>query len=548
MKILRATFMTWLVITFCIGGMDTYGQTAESGGIIDPFELGASARILGMGGAGVALTGDGAGFLQNPALLSTLTEGELLSLHSPLFIDTLYDSLGYVQPLSGSSGIALSLSRLGVDNVFQTQTNIQPISTFSTQQWQATAALGGNILPGLGVGLLAKGVREDIANYSGEGVGLDAGLVYRLASSSEDYAKLGLSNLTVGVAVANLISPQVTLYQTADKPAEIYKAGLGFRYDISPAGDRFWLVLESDMPQGAGNVIEAGAEYAFQNTFFARVGYDGVSPTAGAGVSYGGFELDYAYNQRDLGTLNRFSVSYRFGEYLDPVIAQKKELENQKLEMLKWVAKSYEKDEDYDAAIKAWGNVLKEYPRDIETPKAVQSLKERRQKQVESLLQQARPAMKNGDFGKGIPILGKVLALDPSNSEARRLLKQVDQGRELESAYLSGVEAYRHENYREAAEDLGGVYEANPEYRDVAFLYRDSQSRVQPLESLPKDLSDLYTKGVEFYLKGQYAQAIVVWEKVLVKVPGNRLVARNLEEARTQIHESATPSPAKANP
>jgi tetratricopeptide (TPR) repeat protein len=435
-----------------------------------------------------------------------------------------------------------------VDNVLQTQSNIQPISTFSTQQWQATAALGADILPGLGLGLLMKGVQEQIANYQGEGVGLDAGLVYRLASTPDDYCKLGLSNLTVGLAVANLISPQVTLYQTADQPVEIYKAGLGFRYDISPAGDRFWLVLEGDMPQGAGNVVEAGAEYAFQNTFFARVGYDGVSPTAGAGVSYGGFELDYAYNQRDLGTLNRFSLSYRFGEYLDPVIAQKKDLENQKLEMLKWVARSYEKDEDFDAAIKAWGKVLKDYPRDAESPKAIQNLKERRQKQVEILLQQARPAMKNRDFGKGIPLLGKVLALDPSNTEARRLLKQVDQGRELESAYLSGVEAYRHENYREAADDLGGVYEANQDYRDVAFLYRDAQSRIQPLESLPKDLSELYAKGVDFYLKGQYAQAISVWERVLAKVPGNRLVARNLEEARTQLHESMTPSPAKRNP
>jgi len=223
-------------------------------------------------------------------------------------------------------------------------------------------------------------------------------------------------------------------------------------------------------------------------------------------------------------------------------------LENQKLEMLKWVARSYEKDEDFDAAIKAWGKVLKDYPRDAESPKAIQNLKERRQKQVEILLQQARPAMKNRDFGKGIPLLGKVLALDPSNTEARRLLKQVDQGRELESAYLSGVEAYRHENYREAADDLGGVYEANQDYRDVAFLYRDAQSRIQPLESLPKDLSELYAKGVDFYLKGQYAQAISVWERVLAKVPGNRLVARNLEEARTQLHESMTPSPAKRNP
>jgi tetratricopeptide (TPR) repeat protein len=504
-------------------------QTAETGGIVDPFQLGASARILGMGAAGVALTGDGGGIPQNPALLSTVNQGELLTFHAPLFVDTIYDSLGIVQPLSNASGIALSISRLGVDNILQTQNSIQAISSFSIQEWQATASLGAEVFPGFGLGVLMKGVQEQIASYQGEGFGLDAGLIYRFAQSNIEYSKMGLSNVVLGLEIENLISPQVTLYQSPDQPAEVIRPALGFRYDISST-DRIWIALEDEMTQGGSSLVKAGVEYTFQNTFFVRAGFDGVSPTAGAGVSLSGFELDYAYNQRDLGTLNRFSLAYRFGQYMDPV-------KTQKMDLLKWVAQTYDKDNDYDAALKAWTNVQKENPDDTEASGAIQRLKQRRDQQVAALMKKARPAMQKGDYAVGIPLLGQVLAVEPGNAEAKSLLRHLDQNRVIESTYLSGVEAYRHENYKEAADYLREVYETKSDYRDVAYLLRDAESRYQPLESLSKDLSDLYSKGVEFYMKGQYDQAIAVWEKVLVRSPNNHLIERNLEEARTRLNE-----------
>lgn len=159
----------WACLALWISAAVALGQSTETGGTEDPFELGASARILGMGDAGVALTGDCGGSLQNPALLSTVSQGEVLVFHAPLFIDTLYDSLGFVQPISGSSGLALSLSRLGVNNILQTQNNIEAISTFSTQEWEATLGLGTEVVPGLGLGIQMKGIQEQIASYQGKG-------------------------------------------------------------------------------------------------------------------------------------------------------------------------------------------------------------------------------------------------------------------------------------------------------------------------------------------------------------------------------------------
>src|SRR6185295_1987042 len=71
----------------------------EVGGVLSPFELGGSARALGMGGAAVAVTGDGDSFFENPATLATLSYRQVLTFHAPLFLDTLYDSVGYVHPI-----------------------------------------------------------------------------------------------------------------------------------------------------------------------------------------------------------------------------------------------------------------------------------------------------------------------------------------------------------------------------------------------------------------------------------------------------------------
>src|ERR1041385_2733720 len=71
---------------FCV--MPVAAQTVSAGGTQSPFELGGSARALGMGGAAVAVTGDGDSFFENPATLATLNQNEILTFHAPLFLDT----------------------------------------------------------------------------------------------------------------------------------------------------------------------------------------------------------------------------------------------------------------------------------------------------------------------------------------------------------------------------------------------------------------------------------------------------------------------------
>jgi tetratricopeptide (TPR) repeat protein len=164
-------------------------------------------------------------------------------------------------------------------------------------------------------------------------------------------------------------------------------------------------------------------------------------------------------------------------------------------------------------------------------------------------LRLANSAISRGDFEKAIPFIAKAMSLDPGNPEAKKLLNLVDKKNFVSANYTRGVEAYSKDDYGLAVQYLQMVYETDPQYRDVASLYHDAQSHYQPLESMSKEMTDLYAKGVDYYMNGDYANAIDVWQKVLEKNPKNYLVQRNIEDAKSRVKDKVPPGTiSPANP
>jgi len=284
-------------------------------------------------------------------------------------------------------------------------------------------------------------------------------------------------------------------------------------------------------------------EYGWNRTVFGRMGFDGTSLTGGAGVRLAGFEVDYAFGQREMGSVNRFSLTYRFEPYQDAALAQK-------MDILKWVARGYTQSEDYEPALKAWQNVLKESPGDAEAPVSIQKLEKLRVAAVTEQIQAIRSAMGRGDFEKAMPYLAKAMSLDPENPEIKALLRQANQKWSVSGNYVRGVEAYSKEDYATAVQYLRLVYEVDPQYRNIASLYHDAESHSRPLESMSKEETALYAKGVDFYMNGDYQKAIEAWQGVLRKNPKNFLVRRNIEEARGRLRNQApaTSKPGQGKP
>ena len=342
----------WILASLWVPPMAAWAEV-EAGGSQSPFDLGGSARALGMGGAVAALTGGGEGFFENPASLATVSQHEILTFHAPLFEDTIYDSIGYIHPIGTHNSFGAAIARLGTSDILETSTNTQPIGTFSSEQYQGLLGYGFKAFGGLDFGANVKYLRQQTDNLEGSGVGFDAGILYHFTENQADFGHFGLANITLGFSVSNLLRPQVKLVQTNDSPARVFRPAVSYLYQNGNNALR--LGVEGELVQDGVTQVKAGAEYGWENTLFARVGFDGSSPTLGAGVNFAGFQFDYAFNQQDLGSLHRFSLTYRFGKYNDPLQAEK-------IDLLKWVARSYAKTGDYDPAIQAWRNVLKEFP------------------------------------------------------------------------------------------------------------------------------------------------------------------------------------------
>lgn len=504
----------------------------QAGGVQSPFELGGSARLLGMGGVGTALTGDGSSFFVNPASLATLNEQEILTFHAPLLEDSAYDALGYVLPVGSHDSFGAALEQVGTSGVSVTTDNINSSIATSNTQIQGLLGYGFSLDNSLSLGANVKYDRQTLYTYEDSGMGLDLGLLYQLGSTADDLAQFGLKNLSVGFSVSNIIAPESHLDQLGDSPARVYRPALSYHYQSPGLQSSLWISVEGQITQGGTQLVAGGLEYGLNNFLFARVGYDGVSPTAGAGLRWEGLEFDYAFNERDLGALQRFSLTYSFGKYQDPLIAQK-------MNTMKFIAKTYDRENEYDAAIQAWKSEWKEFPDDGEAPSAIADLQKRRQDALRKYIEESRDAMANGNLDRAVRAMSQGLSLDPTNPSIKKMLGEVNRELVLTSNYMRGTEAYSREDYKSAVEYLGLVYQIDPGYRNTAFLYHDAQSHYMPLESMSKESTDLYAKGVNAYMDGKYQTAIDEWSKVLEKEPKNYLVRRNIEEAQEQLDEKS---------
>jgi len=523
--------LSWIVLVFiAIGTFSVGAQTVGTGGTESPFELGGSAMALGMGGAVGAISGYGEAFYENPAVLATVQDHEILTFHAPLFLDTIYDSIGYINPIGTTSGFGLSITRLGVSNILQTTNNIQAISTFSSEEYEGLLGYGFSLLPDLDFGANVKYVFEQLGSYQGSGGGMDLGLLFHFSKNHSDFNKIGIDNIALGFSETNVIAPQTELYQVADSPARVYRPSFSYYYQFLRSQSDLWLTAEEEIPDGGQNLFKGGLQYGWNRTVFVRAGFNGNGATVGAGLSFFDFEFDYAYDQQDLGDLSQFSLTYRFDHFVDPLQIQKNFL-------LKWVARFYTKDQDFDAAIKAWKNVLREFPDDKEAAQGILDVEQQRKILVQQQLKIAQSDLDRGDYGDAVPLIAKALSLDPDNTAPKALLKQVDKKTLLESNYTMGTEAYIRGDYALAVQHLKIVYEIDSKYRDVDFLLHDAQSYYLPLATLPKDLTVLYAKGVNYYLAGKYKKAIEIWEQVLSQNPKNFLVRRNIEEASDRLRD-----------
>lgn len=566
--------------------------TARAQGEGDIFGAGAAARERTLGGA-VAAAEPTAAMSWNPALLAQAAGTAVHAYFGPLPEGASLDAVGVVWPF-GPGVIGGGLTRLGVGD----------IATFDPAGIPTGDASFSDIELGLGYGLRLEwpfhAAPADQAGVSGAGRGVDVGFAFRYRRQSLGEASGGGIGLDVGMAIEprpglafgararNLLSPSLTLYESAERlPRSL---AIGGAYARLVAGRALLLVGEADL--GASEAPYAfGCELPITAGIRARAGLAGSKARLGGGFAAGFLSVDYGLEMHDLGLAHQVSVTARLGE--GATSRRRSELAARELERAEIarvaaadaLAKSADeaRGRARNAASRsdaraAWLGLLAQKPGDPEALAAVaeldraeaaaradslQALAESHRIEIDRERKAAEAGESAGDLAGAALHWSRVIALFPEHPEARAGLARVRDRLAVESDSLAAtrqsledqeVELTRHraEVVRltslvraleaQAAGDLtraraiaDSLLKAHP--RDPAALAVRSQAGQPTALDDPKlrdEARRLYIEGMRRFNTGDYAGAVRFWEELMALDPTNPAVRMNLEEARAR--------------
>lgn len=251
------------------------------------FELGASARALGLGGAFSALVNDETAVVHNPAALGRIEKAGISSLYVHQFTGISYGSISLAMPWLG-----LNLSLLDSGMILSSQGAFR----YSTQ---AITVSGGIPIGPVGVGVRWRYVSVTSPTVGG-GWSLDPAIL------------IAIGSIRLAAVLDSAISAPIAYGDGTDETFDP-SLRMGVAATLSPSPDVWWnAAFEASGLLTEGTRFGAGLE-AWISGLGARVGYDGYGPTFGLTIQLSGLQLDWAYAIRsDLGDSHRVSLTFRF--------------------------------------------------------------------------------------------------------------------------------------------------------------------------------------------------------------------------------------------
>jgi len=270
----------------------------------EPFSLGVGAGPLGMGGAVIAGPFNAASGYWNPAGLAYTSGRQIQTMHAETFGSLLnQDYVGFSSHTGRGHGLnsyGLYLYYLGGGGIKITGYDPQTqwpyvIREESHFDLMLGASLAGQYREDLSYGVTAKVLYRDIAVETGYGLGLDAGVVYRVDTMIT--AAMVVSDLTsTFLAYSNdntetiypAVKPALSVRLARPSVALMLSGQAIIRFEGRRQTAELW----------QGNIsadFQAGAELSYKKAAFGRIGYDQGRFTAGLGAVFSRYLIDLAY-------------------------------------------------------------------------------------------------------------------------------------------------------------------------------------------------------------------------------------------------------------
>jgi len=312
------------------------GTTIGSFLLIEP-----SARVAGMGNAGVTLDAGLQGVYYNPAALGQIDRYALMFSHSEWLADIDYNYAAVAVPVRKLGTFGASVTALTSGDI-AVRTVDQPLGTgefYDVANVAVGVGWGLRVSDRFSAGFQGSYVQETIWHSSASTVVFNLGTLYRVA---EDGLHIGACIANYGTSTSfDGDDLRITYDQDPDRygdngalPGEVYtedypvpvlfRVGVGLPYRLSAVSD-LRVAVDAFHPSDNSESMSLGAEYTYKKLFALRGGYQNlfqkdseVGLTLGAGLQGNlsetlAYLLDYAWAHHGrLDSTHRLTVGITF--------------------------------------------------------------------------------------------------------------------------------------------------------------------------------------------------------------------------------------------
>ena len=491
---------------------------------------GAGARSLGMGGTFVGIADDVYASYFNSAGLAYLDWRELGIFQAALWEDTGYTFLAYAHPLLDKGCLGLNYVRLASGGAIRRNEYNESVGNFDNTNQAITLSYGRKIIENLSWGLTGKFINNQLDTFSSNNLALDTGLMLRLNQL-----------ITVGLNVQNLISQ--TFGDSDDKLPLVIKVGSGYR--LIP--DRLLLAFDFS-GNSASNLMgnySVGLEAKITSLISLRLGSNQQQFSAGFGLAYKKFNLDYALTSHYLGLSQRFSFNMKFGQSLTEIkTALQRQREAERLRsagLLPSQATTPEEEQRqenfrqtyqqaiddyrrgmYTIALNKFKLAQEIYPEDPDVNTYIERLnlvvpivpQHISPGRTADLLRRGITYFVEGDGASAVKTIAYALSQEPDNFTIARLLSRFEE--------KTGIKAER-------GSAVGGLTVVDQKLYEalIAFRKKDYATVINLCEDIlvlePDNTTALKRLGSAFWSLGEKEKAISMWKKALELKPDAKL-------------------------
>jgi len=554
--------VAFLPLVFSTGA--SVAASSGAGGTESILSFGAGSRALGMGGAFTAISDDATAAYWNPAGLSCLEQTGITGFHSSLFEGSSLDffSIGY--PTVRFGGLGFAFLRVGTDGIQTYDDRSGSLGQIDFSQSEMIFSYGRKIPFNVNVGASVKIVNQRMGELSADGAGFDIGAFY-----SVPYVK----GVALGLHLRDLPGAKLKLVDQVEKTPRTVRIGASYRDSLRDGRDVVLFALDASLPEKANTNVSVGGEYVIDQLVALRAGFKEGKLSAGAGVRWRNYSLDYSLGNSELGNLHQFSVSATFG---DPVALrrQREELERKRevsrlleeektkrIETHAELARQAFDQASYSAALEEWNLVLEYDPGNARAKESIKKAKEALATRTEEearvadlhakvrvLVELGKEHASQGDFRAALLGFKQANELEPGNKEALSGIGRADSliAVEVASNIALAKNLATSGKYLEAYAAWNKVLIFNPENEEAK---RGTEASKAAVETVGRDLVEarrridaltLYTNAVRAYERGDYKEAKTRIQEILRLYPADQEGLRLAEKIEERL-SPATP-------